>query len=768
MANLLVASGIVTYLWSITPRTQQHNLFAKSYSFTAVLLLLFFLRGIYRTPFIEALIPVQYIAGYLSAAVVLQFALVFPLENLTKSSKIAQWVTTSALILISVPIIWTYIDTGLETGHWETGPLGFIAIGMVIVWLAAIVAFVYKTSKLAKTDVPTISWYRAFLRPPNRDSLAARNFAYLYLIIAMLPFVNVLVNFGVITLNTYYIIFNLALMSSYVGTVLIYLNNTPDRTSFMPKLQLVTLLLSMAVVGGIGQNSASNVAAQLDQQRNIQINLLLSQLAHSNYDFQAVDYDTADLDYIIAYNRNALSYTQEDKEDAQIIFIKDGISPDLARASYIDERVDLEPFVFQNTNNSNLWQSYNRWGNGYLSTWLAHDITHLVYIVPSQHQTDIVLEFGFDFLTHATTVHKSAIPFAIVLPFMALAVVFLFPLFFRAVLIRPLHNLLNGVQQVDEGHLDFEVPISYADEIGRITRSFNHMIASVREKNLQLEDANTTLEEKVIARTAELAEATEEAQQARQEAESANMAKSVFLANMSHEIRTPLNAIIGYSEMLREDAQDDNDQAAINDLSRIEQSGRHLLSLINDILDISKIESGQIDLFYEEFDLHQLTNEIGAMMENLVQQNNNIFQIDYATNQTQMDCDYTRTRQIFLNLLSNAAKFTQNGSVTLRVSDTLYHGREAYKIDVIDTGVGISAKQITHIFQPFRQADRSTTRNFGGTGLGLAITRHFCTLLNGEISVVSRVGQGSTFTVYLPMAQGENLSSEDANPQPTS
>jgi signal transduction histidine kinase/DNA-binding response OmpR family regulator len=336
------------------------------------------------------------------------------------------------------------------------------------------------------------------------------------------------------------------------------------------------------------------------------------------------------------------------------------------------------------------------------------------------------------------------------------------------------------------------IAIGYGVIVQRKERSIKlqreQLIKNLQDAEVNLIQTNQVLEENIQARIDEaqkvndrlteeirerklmeslLAHNVKIADEARERAEEANRTKSAFLANMSHELRTPLNAIIGYSEILEEDAIDNAQDYLVEDLKKIRNAGRHLLSLINDVLDLAKIESGKVDIYLESFDVAKMVKDIVDTIQPTCEKNNNQLKVDCPDNIGLMRSDFTKVRQSLFNLLSNASKFTQDGDVTLKIVQKIVQGKQGEKqkflhFIVSDTGIGMKPDQCKKLFQAFSQADSSTTRKYGGTGLGLAITQNFANMLGGEVTVESDYGAGSTFTLQLPQIARQILPSTEA------
>ena len=323
---------------------------------------------------------------------------------------------------------------------------------------------------------------------------------------------------------------------------------------------------------------------------------------------------------------------------------------------------------------------------------------------------------------------------------------------------EPLKQLERSAQGIIEADFEGELPEMNRiapKEVVSLLDSLVLLVEGLRNSRDEVYELNESLTLRVEEATSQLRRSNEKLSVEAMRADEASNAKSEFVAGMSHELRTPLNAIIGYTEMLREEAEELNYEGMQPDLVKINSSARYLLSLINDILDLSKIEAGKMEIFVETFDLQALLQDVENTIDPLIRKNNNIFQIVRPENIGSMTTDSTKLRQTIFNLLSNSAKFTHNGSVTLEVERKAEPGGDWMVFIVKDTGIGITPEQMRKLFKPFSQAEAGV--KYGGTGLGLSLSRHFCHMMGGDITSSSTPGQGSEFTIRLPaMVQSGN------------
>ena len=331
----------------------------------------------------------------------------------------------------------------------------------------------------------------------------------------------------------------------------------------------------------------------------------------------------------------------------------------------------------------------------------------------------------------------------LILGFFILILIIIISYYFSFILTRPIIALSSQAKSIRLGDYNWRNH-NYGDgEVGGLANALKEMtMALISDKSL-LQKKHVELEE------------------AKSITDRASKAKSEFLANMSHELRTPLNAILGYSEMLQEEAEDLGHNDYLPDLKKIHGSGKHLLGLINDILDLAKIESGKTTLYWEDIKIHNLVNEVAETVQPLIAKNGNELSLNIDEDVDTLHADVTKLRQSLFNLLSNAAKFTENGNINLDV--TLVGGSEdRYMLfSVRDTGIGLTEEQKIGLFKAFSQADESTTRKYGGTGLGLAISRKFCRLMGGDLTVESKYGKGSMFTASIPVRFNNQIINEE-------
>ena len=361
---------------------------------------------------------------------------------------------------------------------------------------------------------------------------------------------------------------------------------------------------------------------------------------------------------------------------------------------------------------------------------------------------EIAINFSHEQLLAA---NRKALDLGVSIALIGMTLIAVIGVFIGYLLTRRLNTLKQAALRLADGDMKVKVDLPGQDEVAIVGQAFELMVRSVEKyidkiqcREMELRKAHDSLEERIKERTYELAIARDQALES-------SRTKSSFLANMSHELRTPLNAIIGYSEILAEEAQELGYQDFIHDLKKIRSSGAHLLHLISEILDLSKIEAGKVEFYIEDINISSLISDVNATIQPLVNKNGNEYIVQLDEDVGIMRADAVKVRQALMNLLSNASKFTENGKITLSVHKRWEDGFTWVYFDVKDTGIGISEEQQKKLFKEFSQADASTTRKYGGTGLGLTISRRYCRMMGGDINVSSAPNEGATFTIRLPM-----------------
>ncbi len=344
----------------------------------------------------------------------------------------------------------------------------------------------------------------------------------------------------------------------------------------------------------------------------------------------------------------------------------------------------------------------------------------------------------WDTSSHNKEIERKSNDIRTIVAFMMMILALLIIGIIHLLVIRPLKSINKRLHGHLHGKDHDSLPKHASREFSDLDKTVDHI------KNLTV--STELLREEVLRRK----RAQTDLARAKDDADEANKHKSIFLANMSHELRTPLNAIIGYSELLKEDADTENNKGLLTDLNNIHSSGQHLLHLVNDILDLSKIEAGRSNNENENIIINDLISDIASLSHPLAEQNNNTMDVTVDKNIGNAFLDKTKLKQILLNLISNACKFTQNGVINLIAKKVSDNSNYQLIFEVKDSGIGISSRDIEHIFDPFSQADQSTKKKYGGTGLGLSITNQLCKTMSGSLTVSSSPGEGSIFIVTLP------------------
>lgn len=810
LSILIVALIITAYLLRLRDKSRT-TWFLAAFFATQVILMMLYIYADVVAPFryISVHIPIlQYLVIFTGYLLLMQFAYHFPYLP-PQHEKEVRIVTFLSVVFfcfeVGIAVFFNPISSFVSSTT-----LQLIFVFAILLLVASVgwtgVVLLRRTVFLAE-NYPRRSRLSRLWSPGNRRARATRAFALLITIPIITTIALTLREAAVVTPR-------FADSFSQIGSTIfhfifavVYFNHTTESTSFLAKILGISLATMLIVLGLLGQiispffiEGYRNPALPIINQPLLfepTINGFTVSAVETPFrepqgkKFSSLDeqFAEAELPFIFAFNgqlytkifisdngvitfsspfakRNAILHGRQDS----LMPLAADFDPSTQGSLWIERQSDHVIVTWaelseRGRDNSStfqltLWENgsflfnYQQvevntiWGRGYITdngatTTSAQNVWfHQELPLAAAGETDLIENHLLLFRQY---MHERLLPLAYIVLAVSGLILFGFPYFFRYNLIRPLGILVDGVTQVNEGNLAINLPVRYRDEIGFLTESFNGMTN-------QLNDLVTDLETKVSARTEELATAVDDAQEARAAAEHANKAKSTFLANMSHELRTPLNAVIGYSELLEEEVKDLGHDELLPDLHRIKTAGKLLLSLVNDVLDLSKIEAGRMELLLESFNLSSLLHEVEATIQPLVRKHNVHFKIHTSAELGLMHADMAKLHQSLLNLLSNACKFSKNGAVTLKVERYTEEAQDWFEFAVIDTGIGMSPEQARRVFEAFQQAEVSTSMEYGGTGLGLTITKHFCEMMGGSIMVETAEGVGSTFTIRLPAA----------------
>jgi signal transduction histidine kinase/class 3 adenylate cyclase/ActR/RegA family two-component response regulator len=533
------------------------------------------------------------------------------------------------------------------------------------------------------------AWLGELVNPSLKNARAARAFMGVFLMPTLLLATDSA--FGIVHNRPAYVL-NIGMLIIFFAFIMTYFNYAPTRTTFTNKLVITTLVVLLSVLGVVGNIVLPYYESTFNDQRILDVEHQAEDRLSGNPDSEPLPTNLA---FIFLYPR--------DGQAREILYTAPGVNTDAVQAALKDEErlgSDQNGADLRAGNlSADQFNIYSRAfkGDRYLLGWPASERLAFVH-------------------------ERGGSPLAQLLMIATLIIVLLFPLFFQANLMRPLDNLLQGVRRVNQGERNVEVPVQYTDEIGFLTDSFNHMVASLRETD---------------------------------------RLKDEFLANTSHELRTPLNGIIGLADSMLDGAAGALSESQAYNLSLIVTSGRRLANLVNDILDFARLQHKDLQLRLQPVDVRSVAEVVLMLSRPLIAGKPGLtLKNSIPADLPLAYADENRVQQILHNLVGNAIKFTETGLVEISAEQR----GAMLALTVSDTGIGIPNEKLEAIFEAFEQADGSTAREYGGTGLGLSITRRLVDLHGGAISVQSEVGKGSRFTFTLPVAQGEQAQPQAASP----
>jgi signal transduction histidine kinase len=697
--------------------------------------------------FLLGWVPIQYLCVLLGLGFLLQFAYHFPHASpeQAKEARIVLVLSVIAfLVELWLTVAWFQAPSPQSLIMVRLVGSSFIVLeflGVVVILLRRTIHLTYQ--QLGQAGLPTAtqqsrgirSWsshaWLALTGPPGKPAQAARAFTLVMLnplLVGVWSFLYyvVLSPVGIISRTTYLVIFDLGGLFFIFAFAMVYLNYAPEPSTFMVKLILSTLATVLAIVGLLSQIMLFPYQTDYDQTRMAEVGLVEDTLFPAD---SLSNFDPADLPPSVAFI--------------------------ISRPLSTGERTAVYTQHFARDNRFDL-QYVNDRGIGQLKTVSqAGPGSDSFYTIYSFEQGGREYTVGFPIATYRDYFNPRAMPVVYVMLGSTFLILLVFPLFFRVSLVRPLENLLEGVRAVNRGNLDVAMPIQYNDEIGFLTQSFNGMVAELR---VLVQD----LEQRVAERTQQLEQQTIKLAQAKEAAEAATQAKSTFLSMVSHELRTPLTSVLGFAKIIQKrldevifpvvTSDDRKVRRAVeqvgSNIDIIVSEGERLTALINDVLDLAKIEASKIEWDMQPVSVQEVIERSVAATAPLFETKPLELAVDVEEALPAVIGDYDRLIQVVVNLMSNAVKFTDEGSVTCRARRA---GGEIV-ISVIDTGIGIAPSDHEKVFKQFMQVGDTLTGKPKGTGLGLPICKNIIEHHGGYIWVESELGQGANFSFTLPIA----------------
>lgn len=705
----LVIFGLTAtfYLWQIKDKsTSSWLMFGFFASLTVVFTALFIRIAEYITD------PIMLLGAMSAMGFLTQFAYHLPTNDQPKEAKIVLIISTT--FVAGVIILAGYINCLIFLGYSleDAGQLlnlAFFAVPPHLIMVFAL--FIRRLLHL--TPATKQSWWGklriALLNPPNPDTRILRNIIGILLLNFAPNVADTLARLGLITIQAASYTVTSGLLLTIFCLFLVYVNYTPQQASFTIKLVSVSLFTILIIFSAVGIIATSFANQRFEIERQINLIQTYYSLQH-----EEIDFIPNSVGYIFHLsssqpNRYELIFNRSTELDLEMF-----IAEDEQRQNY--------PNLFTPTVDTSATNQFEQSTDTTLVTFRRLlnplDFYKAKYIAYRFQQNNEVYEIGFVEKPYQQAFHELATQLILLIVVGSLIIIFVFPRFFQIILVNPLNNLLEGIKQADQDHYHKPIPVQYDDEIGFLTRTFNDLLTEKQATIQQLRKADR--------------------------------AKSQFITMMSHELRTPLNAINGFAELLVLGMSGELPETAHHDAQLIYQNGKHLSTLIEDILDMIQIETNDVELTPQHINVEQIIQRVAVELTPVITKKQLAFDYNIATDAEMVWADPLRLKQILFNLIQNSIKFTNQGKIHI---DVRSQADKTVLISVQDTGVGIPKPEQERLFEAFQQLDMSDAREHGGTGLGLSICRELVQLHQGNIWLESEEGKGTTVFFSLPIAQ---------------